>query len=70
MTSLLTNTVPWNQGEEKLHHRLRVPHCDNQTALYLSPRAASLGYIRFSKAGHGQRYGAAQRALQRQLPNP
>ncbi|KAF3003240.1 hypothetical protein E8E15_000326 [Penicillium rubens] len=31
-----------NQGEEKLHHRLRVPHGDNQTAPYLSLRAASL----------------------------
>ncbi|CAI7635128.1 unnamed protein product [Penicillium glandicola] len=41
MTSLLTNTVPWHEGEEKLHHWLRVPHRDNPTAPYLSPRAAS-----------------------------
>ncbi|KAJ5513354.1 Riboflavin synthase-like beta-barrel [Penicillium fimorum] len=42
MASLITNTVPWHEGEEKLHHWLRVPHGDNPTAPYLSPRAASL----------------------------
>lgn len=42
MTSLLTNTVPWHEGEERLHHLLRVPHGDNPTAPYLSARAASL----------------------------
>ncbi|CAG8909623.1 unnamed protein product [Penicillium egyptiacum] len=42
MTSLLTNTVLWQEGEERLHHLLRVPHGDNPTAPYLSPTAASL----------------------------
>lgn len=42
MTSLLTNTVPWHEGEEKLHQWLRVPHGSNPTSPFLSPRAASL----------------------------
>ncbi|KAJ6128801.1 hypothetical protein N7471_010018 [Penicillium samsonianum] len=42
MTSLLTNTVSWHEGEERLHHLLRVPHGDNPTAPYLSSRAAYL----------------------------
>ncbi|KAJ5164330.1 Riboflavin synthase-like beta-barrel [Penicillium coprophilum] len=42
MTSLVTSTVPWHEGEEKLHHWLKVPHGDNPTTPYLSPRAASL----------------------------
>ncbi|KAJ5189407.1 Riboflavin synthase-like beta-barrel [Penicillium cf. griseofulvum] len=42
MASLLTNTVPWHEGEKKLHDWLQVPHSDNPTTPYLSPRAAFL----------------------------
>ncbi|KGO69191.1 Riboflavin synthase-like beta-barrel [Penicillium italicum] len=42
MTSLLTNTLPWHEGEERLHRTLRVPYSANPTTPYLSPRAASL----------------------------
>ncbi|KAJ5959491.1 Riboflavin synthase-like beta-barrel [Penicillium vulpinum] len=42
MTSLVTNTVPWHEGEERLHHWLRVPHGDNPGVPYLSTRAAFL----------------------------
>jgi NAD(P)H-flavin reductase len=42
MASILTTTVPWHKGEEKVHHLLNAPHGDNPTSPYLSPRAAFL----------------------------
>ncbi|KAJ5467214.1 Riboflavin synthase-like beta-barrel [Penicillium sp. IBT 31633x] len=42
MASILSDTVPWHEGEERLHNLLRVPHSDNPTVPYLSPRAAFL----------------------------
>ncbi|KAH3938981.1 hypothetical protein HBH70_125500 [Parastagonospora nodorum] len=32
--------VPWNEGEEKMHKLLRIPHLDNPTVSMLSPQAS------------------------------
>ncbi|QQK42546.1 Oxidoreductase, FAD-binding, putative [Penicillium digitatum] len=42
MPSFLTNTLPWHEGEKKLHHLLQVPYFDNPATPYLSPRAEFL----------------------------
>lgn len=42
MASLLTKTVPWHEGEEKVQRLLQVPERDNPTTPYLSPGAGFL----------------------------
>lgn len=42
MASLLTKTVPWHEGEEKVQRLLHVPQRDNPTTPYLSPGAGFL----------------------------
>jgi ferredoxin-NADP reductase/predicted pyridoxine 5'-phosphate oxidase superfamily flavin-nucleotide-binding protein len=37
-----TVALPWNQGEEKMHHLLRVPPHDNPTSAMLTPQASSM----------------------------
>lgn len=39
MASILAGTIPWHEGEERIHHLLHVPHADNPTVPYLSPGA-------------------------------
>ncbi|RJE23397.1 Oxidoreductase [Aspergillus sclerotialis] len=42
MASILTGTVPWHDGEQKIQNLMRVPLDDNPTVPYLSPGAAFL----------------------------
>ncbi|KAF9888694.1 hypothetical protein FE257_008452 [Aspergillus nanangensis] len=42
MTSILLGTLPWHDGEKKMHDLLRVPAQDNPTVPALSPGASLL----------------------------
>ncbi|OJJ45480.1 hypothetical protein ASPZODRAFT_26830 [Penicilliopsis zonata CBS 506.65] len=42
MTSILSNPLPWHNGEEQMHRMLHVPSRENPTVPYLSPGA---GYL-------------------------
>ncbi|KAL4792035.1 hypothetical protein BDV19DRAFT_392525 [Aspergillus venezuelensis] len=42
MATLLTTSVPWYDGETKMHQLLRVPYQDNPTVPFLSPGAGLL----------------------------
>lgn len=42
MASILTGTIPWHDGEQKMHSLLRLPPMDNPTLPYLSPAAGFL----------------------------
>ncbi|KAL4955312.1 hypothetical protein BDW69DRAFT_204633 [Aspergillus filifer] len=42
MATLLTTSVPWHDGETKMHQLLRVPYQDNLTVPFLGPGAGLL----------------------------
>ncbi|KAL4804512.1 hypothetical protein BDV18DRAFT_143316 [Aspergillus unguis] len=42
MATVLTTSVPWHDGEKKMHQLLRVPYQDNPTVPFLSPNAGLL----------------------------
>ncbi|RHZ48737.1 hypothetical protein CDV55_100120 [Aspergillus turcosus] len=42
MTTVLAGTLPWHDGESKMHTLLQVPFTDNPTVPYLYPGAAFL----------------------------
>ncbi|KAL4785230.1 hypothetical protein BJX76DRAFT_324985 [Aspergillus varians] len=42
MTTVLTTSVPWHDGEDKMHQLLRVPYQDNPTVPFLTPGAGLL----------------------------
>ncbi|KAL4932801.1 putative oxidoreductase, FAD-binding [Aspergillus undulatus] len=42
MATLLTASIPWHDGECKMHQLLRVPYQDNPTVPFLSPSASLL----------------------------
>ncbi|KAL3452588.1 hypothetical protein BJX65DRAFT_303407 [Aspergillus insuetus] len=42
MTAILTTSVPWHDGEDKMHQLLRVPYQDNPTVPFLTRPAALL----------------------------
>ncbi|KAL6230575.1 hypothetical protein BDW75DRAFT_63522 [Aspergillus navahoensis] len=39
MATILTTSIPWHDGEDKIHRLLRVPYQDNPTVPFLSPGA-------------------------------
>lgn len=42
MATVLTNSIPWHDGERDIHQLLRVPYQDNPTVPFLSPGAGLL----------------------------
>ncbi|KAL3464031.1 hypothetical protein BJX64DRAFT_101662 [Aspergillus heterothallicus] len=42
MTAILTTSIPWHDGENKMHRLLRVPYQDNPTVPFLTRPAALL----------------------------
>ncbi|GIJ90869.1 hypothetical protein Asppvi_009834 [Aspergillus pseudoviridinutans] len=42
MSSVVAGSIPWHEGEEKMHKLLRVPHRDNPTVPFITSRAGHL----------------------------
>ncbi|GFG27155.1 hypothetical protein IFM61606_07173 [Aspergillus udagawae] len=42
MSSVVAGSIPWHDGEEKMQKLLQVPHRDNPTVPFITPRAGHL----------------------------